>query len=143
MPLQPLMSTRTCQCFFNKLKKGSPRSPILATNRLSIVIHLASFWTSSSLIGDFISSMALILLGFASLPRPKTRNPSSLPNSTLNIHYSGYSLSRCLRRMLNVSLRSSIRRSRFFFLDDDVVNVGLHVVAELGLESPLDLALIS
>jgi hypothetical protein len=31
----------------------------------------------------------------------------------------------------------------FFFLDDDVVNVGLHVIAELGLESPLDLALIS
>jgi hypothetical protein len=42
--------------------------------------------------GGLISSMALTLSGFASIPRCDTRNPSSFPDGTPKAHLAGLSL---------------------------------------------------
>lgn len=103
-------------CFLSKAKKGCARSPILATKQLSAAIHPVNLWTSLSLVGGFKFSMALIFLGFTLMPRPETRKPSSFLDGTPNVHFFGFSLSRCHWRLLNVSLRSSISVSPVFVL---------------------------
>ena len=53
--------------------------------------------------------MALILSGFASIPRLETRKPRSFPAGTPNTHFSGLSFMRVRRRLWNVSSKSSRR----------------------------------
>ena len=74
-----------------RAKKGCPRSPILATNRLNEAMHPVNRWTSLSLVGDFMFSIALIFSGFASIPRPETKKPRCFPDGPPNVHLSGLS----------------------------------------------------
>ena len=75
--------------------------------------HPVNFWTSRSLVGIAILSMALIFIGLHSVPRLETRKPRSWPAGTPNTHFSGLSLIWNRRRFSNVSLRSSNKVSRF------------------------------
>jgi hypothetical protein len=62
------------------LKKGKAFSPLLAMKRPKAAMHPARRYISLRLRGRRISSMALTLSGFASIPRCDTRNPSNLPD---------------------------------------------------------------
>jgi hypothetical protein len=52
--------------------------------------------------------MALILLGFYSMPFIETKHPNTLPLVTPNTHFSGLSLSRASRILVKVSARSEM-----------------------------------
>ena len=54
---------------------------------------------------------AQILVGFASIPLLETMKPRSFPAGTPKTHFSGLSLMSHVRRLSNVSLRSSIKDS--------------------------------
>ena len=61
---------------------------------------------------------------------------------TPNTHLSGFSFIWNRRRLVKVSLRSSRRVRSLFGLDHDVVDVGVHISADLGLEAFLHAPLV-
>lgn len=66
-------------------------------------------------LGSLRLQMAAILVGFASMPRRLTRNPS-FPKGTPNTHFLGLSFCRYLHRLVKVSSRLAIRESGFCVL---------------------------
>ena len=68
------------------LKKGLHRSVDLERKRLRAAACPVKLWISFKVVGDFISRIAWICLGCASIPRWVTRYPKNLPEDTLNVH---------------------------------------------------------
>jgi hypothetical protein len=85
------------------LKKGKAFSPLLAMKRPRAAMHPARHCISLRLCGGRISSMALTLPGFASIPRCEARKPSSFPEGTPKVHLAGLSLMFTFHRFVNVS----------------------------------------
>ena len=92
--------------FLKILKKGRARSADLEMNLLREATQPASLRTSLTRFGASICSMALILSGFASIPRCDTKNLRSLLDGTPKIHFSGLSLRLILQKFANVSSKS-------------------------------------
>ena len=83
---------------FMILKKGRALSPNLDMNRPSAAMHPMRRYTSLRRRGGYISSIAQILSGLASMPRCDTRKPKSFPEATPKTHLSGLSMMLSLRR---------------------------------------------
>jgi hypothetical protein len=94
---------------FTSLKKGRDFSPLLAMKRPRAAMHPATRCISLRLHRGRISSMALTLSGFASIPRCDTRNPNSLPDGTPKAHLAGLSLMFTFLRLANVSSKSLMK----------------------------------
>ena len=93
----------------SSLKKGSPFSPSRDINRLSVVMHPMSFYTSFMFLGGRISSTALTFDGFGRIPLRLTILPSSMPEGTPKMHFLGLSFHLYLFSALKVQSRLSIR----------------------------------
>ena len=65
--------------FFNVLKKGRHLSVDRDMNRFSAATLPVSLWISLVVFGGYISKIALILFGFASMPLCETIKPRNLP----------------------------------------------------------------
>jgi hypothetical protein len=61
-------------------------------NLLKAAIHPFKFCTSWRLSGGFILVMADTFSGLGSIPRRETIYPSSFPEGTQKLHFSGFSL---------------------------------------------------
>ena len=92
-------------------------------------MHPTSFWTFFKSVGMANCDRARILAGFASIPLPDTMKPKSFPAGTPKMHFSGLSLMSYVRRLSNVSLKSSTRDST--------------CLADLFFQACLDHALVS
>jgi hypothetical protein len=82
-------------------------------NLFRAVMHPVSFYTSLTVAGAFISMMAVIFTGLASIPRLLMIKPSNFPDGTPKTHLVGLSFHRNLRRLLNISFKSAIKSSEF------------------------------
>ena len=81
--------------------------------------------------------MALTLVGSALMPRLRTMKPSSFPDETPNtlgrveFPFEFPEIFKCLREIRNELIIT-------FFLDDDIIDVGLGVAPDLPLEASLN-----
>ena len=73
------------------LKKGEHLSADLDMNLPKAATHPVSLWTSFTDVGDYISNIARILLGFASMPLSSMRKPRHFPPVTPNTRSLGFS----------------------------------------------------
>jgi hypothetical protein len=85
----------------NTLKKGRLLSASFTMNLFSAAMWHVSFCTSFLVRGGCIWRNVFILLGMASIPLVKTRQPITLPRVTLKTHFSGLSLSLALCILVN------------------------------------------
>ena len=90
---------------------GNAFSPNLEMKRLKAATHPASFWTCLRSVGVANCDKAQILAGFASIPLLETMNPSSFPAGTPKTHFSGLRLMSYVRRLSNVTRKSSTNDS--------------------------------
>ena len=74
--------------FLRSLKNGRPRSPSHEMNLPSAAMQPVSFCTCFWEVSGCMLVMAVIFSGLASMPRLLTMKPSSLPDGTLNMHFS-------------------------------------------------------
>ena len=95
----------------SSLYNGNAFSPNLEINRLKAAMHPASFWTCFKSVGVANCDKARILVGFASIPLLEMMKLSNFPEGTLKTHFSGLRLMSYVRRLSNISLKSSIRVS--------------------------------
>jgi hypothetical protein len=68
-------------------------------------IRSISFWTSFTVCGGCISTMALILLGFALMPFLDTMYPRTFPMWIPKTHFSGLSQSLASHMLENASIK--------------------------------------
>ncbi|KAM2339666.1 hypothetical protein ACFX1X_019213 [Malus domestica] len=68
------------------LKKGLHRSLDRERKRLRAAARPVKLWISFKVVGDFISMIAWICLGCASIPRWVTKYPRNQPEDTPNVH---------------------------------------------------------
>ena len=85
---------------------------------------------------------AQILAGFASIPLLETMKPSNFPEGTPKTHFSGLSLMSYVRRLSNVSLKSSIKVSTCLVLMTTSSMYASTVFADLCFQACLNHALI-
>ena len=90
-----------------QLEEGE--TAILEIKRLRAAKDPVSFCTSLMRPGGLIASIALILAGFALMPRCENRIPSSFPAETPKTHFSGFSFVRVGRSRSKTRDRSSTR----------------------------------
>ena len=93
--------------FFKTLKNGKHLSVALETNLLRVATHPIRDWTSLILCGGFISRIALIFFGFASIPLCETMNPRNFPDATPKVHLLGFNFILYRLSVSKVSCRSS------------------------------------
>jgi hypothetical protein len=84
------------------LKNGKLHSTIFAMNRFSAAIQPISLCTSFLDPGGFMLTIAFILSGLALIPFTDTRQPSTFPLLTPNMHFSGLSFSCALHMLVKV-----------------------------------------
>jgi hypothetical protein len=87
-------------------KNGKLCSAIFAMNQFNAAILPISLYTSFLDHGGFMWTIAFILSRLASIPFTNTRQPSTFPLLTLNMHFSGLSFTCALCMLVNVSARS-------------------------------------
>ena len=90
------------------LKNGRHLSADLEINRLSAAILPFNCYTSFFMFRCFMSMIAFIFSGLASIPRCETRNPRNFSEVTPNVYLVGFNLIWCRRSMLKASSRSQI-----------------------------------
>ena len=78
-------------------------------NRLRAAKQPVSCYTLLTLRIGSMLEMAVILSGFASMPRSDTMYPSSFPFGTPKTHFSGFNLALNLQRFANVAAKFAIR----------------------------------
>ncbi|KAM2706140.1 hypothetical protein EV1_035261 [Malus domestica] len=88
------------------LKKGAHMSVALEMNLVKAATLPVRLWMSFEVIGYFMSRIALIFSGLASMPRWLIMKPKNLPEPTPKAHLLGFNLIRYLFRMVKVSDRS-------------------------------------
>ena len=93
--------------FFRTLKNDKHLSVALETNLLKAVTRPVRNWTSLILYGGFISRIALIFSGFASIPLYETMNPRNFPDTTPKAHLLGFNFILYHLSVLKVSCKSS------------------------------------
>ena len=79
----------------------------LETNLLRVVILLVSFWTSLTVLGDVMLSMAYTFSKFASIPLWDIMNPKNFPEDTPKAHLLGFNFIWYCLKVANVSFRLS------------------------------------
>ena len=77
---------------FSVLKNGWHLSMALEMNLFKATIRLVNLYTSFTLLGEVISSMAFTFSRLASIPCWETMNPKNLPNETPNTHFTKFNL---------------------------------------------------
>ncbi|KAI5349225.1 hypothetical protein L3X38_002112 [Prunus dulcis] len=87
------------------LKNGLHLSVDFERNRLRAAALLVRLCISFTVEGDFISRMALIWRGCASIPHCVTKYPRNRPDDTPNVHLLGFSFMRYWQSRLNASAR--------------------------------------
>ncbi|KAM2811127.1 hypothetical protein COP2_045008 [Malus domestica] len=93
-----------CYALLMALTKGLHRSMDFLT-KLKVSVKLG---ISFKVVGDFISRIAWIFLGCASIPRWVTRYPKNLHEDTLNVHLVELSFILYFLRIMKVSVRLPI-----------------------------------
>src|SRR4051812_16465616 len=71
----------------SSLRKGSDHSAPRDKNLLSAASRLLSFWMSLKVVGSFMSRIACIFSGLASIPLLVIMNPRNLPDPTPKTHF--------------------------------------------------------
>ena len=105
-----------CSVRRRRRQRGRAFSPNQEIKRLKAATHLVNFWIFLTFVGVANCDRARILAGFASIPLLETVKPKSFPAGTPKTHFSGLSLMSYVRRLSNVSLRSSIKDSTYLVL---------------------------
>jgi hypothetical protein len=90
--------------FRRSLKNRRACSASLEINQLNAVKQPMCFYTSLMRVGGRIALTVLIFSGLASIPRCKTRKPSSLPTVTLNTHLSGFNFMHVERNLVETGV---------------------------------------
>ena len=78
--------------FFNSLKSGRAFSADFGRKRVRAASQPVSCCTSFLVLGGCMSSIALHLSGFASIPLLVNMKPRNLPAGTPKAHFDGFSL---------------------------------------------------
>ena len=93
--------------FFRTLKNGKHLSVALETNLLRAATRPVRDCTSLIFCGGFISRIALIFSGLASIPLCETMNPRNFPEATPKAHLLGFNFILYRLSVLKVSCKSS------------------------------------
>ena len=102
--------------FSKTLKNGRHLSVALETNLFSVTTLPVRLWISLTVLGGFMSMIALILSGLASTPLCETRKPRNFLDETPNVHLAGLSSILYFLRIRKVSFRSSRWLEAFLLL---------------------------
>ncbi|KAM0986148.1 hypothetical protein ACFX2I_013273 [Malus domestica] len=98
-------SSHLSRCaFLIALKNGLHRSVNNERKQLKAATRPVKLWISFKVVGDFISRIARIFLGCASIPHWVNRYPKNLPEDTPNVHLAGLSFILYFLRISKVSM---------------------------------------
>ncbi|KAM1497265.1 hypothetical protein ACFX11_031707 [Malus domestica] len=102
----------SCCAFLIALKKGLHQSMGHERKRLRAAARPVKLWIFFKVVEDFISRIAQICLGCASIPRWVTKYPRNRPEDTLNVHLVGLNFILYFLRILKVYAKLRIWSDR-------------------------------
>ena len=112
------------------------------TNLFSAAIILISFWTSFGLLGGCSHWMAVIWLGFTSMPRVVIIYPKNLPDPTPMAHFLALRHNLCYFKNIKNTLQVMSMLPFLPHLNYHVININLHCLADQFLKHTCDHPLI-
>jgi hypothetical protein len=125
------------------LYRGNTFSPRRLTNRLIAATQPVNRCTSLRQVGCLMLRMALIFSGSTSMPPCETMKPRSFPSGTPKTDFSGFtSMPLVSSKVIKGLLKVADQVGSFPGHDLDVIDVSVHVPANLVLQASLHRTLI-